>query len=187
MNRLLTRTKLSPSLVIALMALVAAITGVAVAAPSSSQQRRAVAHAASTPRGPRGFRGRRGFRGFPGPRGSAGIVPQIKLVDSPHETLNPGQNTFNVDPNNFQATCPGGYTVIGTGFDADIGKATEVLNFGGFFVGGFIINDTSIQLTNVHVQAMCGVIPGGASVASARGSRIAEEAAYHAMLVRAAR
>lgn len=113
-------------------------------------------------------------------------MPQIKLVQSPHETLNPGQNTFNVDPNGFQATCPRGYTVIGTGFNAIIGKATDVENFGGFFVGGFVINDTTIQLTGIYLQAMCGVVPGGAVAASAGASRAAEEAKYQAAIKRLA-
>ena len=134
-------------------------------------------------RGPRGFTGAPGAQGLQGPQGaqgSPGVVPQIKIVESPHETLNPGQNTFNVDPNNFKATCPAGYTVLGTGFNASIGKATDVQSYGGFFVGGFVINDTSIQLTNIFVQAICGVVPGGATTASVHSP----DATYHAMLAR---
>ena len=136
------------SMAVALIALVAAISGVAAAAPSSSPK----AHTASSrgPRGPRGFTGPRGPRGYTGPRGPAGVVPQIVTVTSPHETLNPGQTTYDVDPNGFQANCPNGYTVIGTGYDGNIGQTTSVLDFGGFFVVGFVINDTSVQLTDVQ-------------------------------------
>ena len=171
----------STAVVIALMALVAAITGVAAAAPSGKAQQ---AHAAAL--GPRGPRGPRGFTGPAGPQGPAGDIPRIKLVESPHETLNPGQNTYDVDPNNFQASCPSGYTVIGTGFNTGIGNADSVINYGGFFVGGFIHNGTSIQISDVYVQATCGVVPGGTAAASAGSSRTVEEAKYSADLRRLA-
>lgn len=110
------------------------------------------------------------------------VVPQIKLVESEHLTLNPGQSTYDVDPNNFQANYPAGYTVIGTGFNSVIGNADLVQSYG-TSVGGFIHNDTSVQLTGVYVQAICGVVPGGASAAAAHPS---SEAAYHATLQRLA-
>ena len=166
----------SPAMVVALTALTAAISGVAAAAPSGTPRK---ARAASVQAGPRGPRGPRGFQGPPGP---AGIVPQIKLVESPHLTLNAGENTYTVAGSNFKASCPSGYTVIGTGFSTGIGNADTVINYGGFFVGGFVHNDTSIQITNVYVQAMCGAVPGGAAAASAGSSRAAEEAKYSAAL-----
>jgi hypothetical protein len=103
-------------------------------------------------------------------------------VESPHETLNPGQDTYQVDPNGFKATCPAGYTVIGTGFNANIGQADNVINYGGSLVGGFVYNNSSIQIHDVYVQAICAVVPGGASAASATRSRIAAEASYRARL-----
>ena len=98
-------------------------------------------------------------------------------MDSETLTLPPGQDTFQVDPNNFQANCPSGYTVLGTGFNAGIGNADFVQSFA-FFVGGFIHNDTSIPI-QVHLQAICGVVPGGAAIASVRPSA---EATYRALL-----
>jgi hypothetical protein len=176
------------SMAVALIALVAAISGVAAAAPSSSPK----AHAASSrgPRGPRGFtgpRGPRGFTGLQGLQGPPGVVPQIVTVTSPHETLNPGQTTYEVDPNGFQATCPSGYTVIGTGYNGSAGLTAFVLDFGPF-VGGLVANDTNIQLPGVYVQAICAVVPGGntGSYAADRPSLASSEAAYHAQLKREA-
>ena len=114
-------------------------------------------------------------------------MPQIVTVTSPHETLNPGQTTYDVDPNGFQATCPSGYTVIGTGYNGSAGLTAFVLDFGPF-VGGFVYNDTSVQLTSVYVQAICAVVPGGStgSHAADRRSLASSEAAYHAQLKREA-
>src|SRR5436305_1154576 len=81
----------------------------------------------------RQLRGNRGPRGFTGARGPQGVVPQIKNVDSETLTLQPGQDTFQVDPNNFKANCPAGYTVLGTGFNAGIGNVDFVQSFA-FFV-----------------------------------------------------
>jgi hypothetical protein len=127
----------------------------------------------------RGHQGPRGFTGPQGAQGPAGVVPQVKNVDSETLTLQPGQDTFQVDPNNFQANCPAGYTVIGTGFNAGVGNADFVQSFG-FFVGGFIHNDTSIPI-HVHLQAICGVMPGGAVATSMRPSA---RATYRTMLRR---
>jgi hypothetical protein len=99
-------------------------------------------------------------------------------VDSPHISIPPGEDSYNVMPTGFQANCPSGYTVLGTGYYGDIGKTTSVLNYGGFFVGGFVINDTNVTMTDVHLQAMCGVVPGGASAAADTSGRTAQESAY---------
>ncbi len=104
------------------------------------------------------------------------------IVQSPSETLNPGQTTFDVDPNGFKATCPAGYTVIGTGFNGSIGNTDFVINFGGFFVGGFVYNSTSIQISGVYLQAMCAAVPQGATAASAGTSRAAMQAKYRKQL-----
>lgn len=106
-----------------------------------------------------------GTRGATGARGSAGVVPGIVTVDSPKETLQPGQSTFEVDPNNFQATCPSGYSVLGTGFNAGIGRADFVIAYG-TFVGGFIDNDTNVPF-DVYLQAVCGQVAGGSFGANA--------------------
>jgi hypothetical protein len=168
-----------PSMVVALIALTAAISGVAVAAPAGKPQRKARAVAAGSTRGPRGYRGYNGHNGPPGATGAAGAVPAIVTVDSPHETLNPGDDTFTVDPNNFQATCPSGYTVLGTGFNASIGQTAFVIAYG-TFVGGFVSNPSSIQI-QVYLQAICGVVPGGSSGADVARST-SSEAQYSAAL-----
>lgn len=181
-------SRLMPAFVVAVAAVVVGVVGAALAAPAGPNR---LAHIASRgPRGPRGFRGFRGFTGARGPRGfdgapgRAGDIPQLKIVESKHETLNPGQSTYDVDPNGFEASCPSGYTVIGTGFNTGIGRVDTVLNYGGFFVGGFIDNNTGIQISDVYVQATCGVVPGGVAAAADGHTRDSFERQYRAALVR---
>ena len=102
-------------------------------------------------------------------------------MDSETLTLQPGQTSYDVDPDNFQANCPAGYTVLGTGFNAGgIGTVGFVEAYGSF-VGGFVNNDTSVPF-QVHLEAICGAVPGGAQIASVRPSA---EHAYQAMLKQA--
>lgn len=63
-----------------------------------------------------------------------------------------------------------------------------VLDFGGFFVGGLVYNETNVQLTDVYVQAICAVVPGGSTGPNAadRPSLASSEAAYHAQIKREA-
>lgn len=97
------------------------------------------------------------------------------------ETLNipPGATSYDADPSNYRASCPSGYAVIGTGYNAGIGKETFTLDYGGFFVGGFVINDTSITI-QTYLQAICGQIPQGATMAVA--SRAVFDAKYRSAL-----
>ena len=112
-------------------------------------------------------------------------MPQIAVVESPHVVLNPGQSTFDVDPNGFQAKCPGGETVLGTGFDdGAIGSVGFVESFGSF-VGGFIFNNSSIQIT-VFLQGSCGLVPGGAVTAYVTAAKTTGEDSYQAALKQAA-
>lgn len=101
------------------------------------------------------------LRGKTGPRGPAGAVPQIVLVQSEPLTLNPGQSSYDVDPNNFEATCPAGYTVIGTGFNGPFPPTGGFVQNYGTFVGGFFANESSIQVTDIYLQATCGQVPAG--------------------------
>jgi hypothetical protein len=95
-------------------------------------------------------------------------------------TLPVGSSTYDVDPNNFQATCPSGYSVLGTGFSAGIGSVSFVIAYG-TFVGGFIYNDSSIPVTGVYLQAICGRVPAGSTGANA-ADLASPEATYHARL-----
>jgi hypothetical protein len=175
--------KPSPAIIIALIALVVAASGIASAAAPSKKAPKAHAASARGPRGSRGPRGNRGPRGFTGATGSVG---QITTVISPKETLNPGQSTYDVDPSGFQANCPSGDTVVGTGFDAaGVGTVGFVESFG-TFVGGFISDQSSIPISGVLIQAMCANAPQGATASSAATSRPVEEARYRAMLKRMA-
>jgi hypothetical protein len=91
------------------------------------------------------------------------VVPAIITVDSPKEVVAPGSYT----DINLNAICPSGYSVLGTGFNAEgVGTVGFVLSYG-TFVGGFISNQSSVTIT-VYVQAICGVVPSGSSGANAR-------------------
>lgn len=123
-----------------------------------------------------------GHNGHNGARGAAGVVPGIITVDSPMESIPPGSDTLTVDPNGFQATCPSGYSVLGTGFnDGGIGDVGFVISFG-TFVGGFVSNSTGITDNDVYLQAICGQVAGGSSGANAVHGPSAE-ARYHADLL----
>jgi hypothetical protein len=163
----------SPAMVIALLALVLTATGVAVAAPTGKPK----AHAARSQRGPRGFRGSRGSngsRGFqgskgntgapgnagnPGAPGQPGFVSGVVSVKSAEVTLQPGENTYYDDPSGFEAVCPAGQVVIGTGFDdggvADVGFVESYGNF----VGGIMFNNSSVVDT-VELQGLCAAAGG---------------------------
>lgn len=100
--------------------------------------------------------------GFSIPGGGA---EHVKAVDSQTVHLQPGETTVDaVGPGNFEADCPSGYVVVGTGFNAGIGNVDYVQSFG-TFVGGFVDNDTSVDF-DVSLQAICarGSAAGTASL-----------------------
>jgi hypothetical protein len=110
-------------------------------------------------------------------------------VASPKVTLLPGQTTYDVAPTNFEADCPAGYTAVGTGFDGDGVVTTSYLESYGFFVGGFMVNDSSIsataQIFGVCAQGSSGAAPfariaSGAAPAPKTASGL--ESDYHAKL-----
>ena len=101
------------------------------------------------PQGPQGRQGPQGPEGPQGPQGPTGVL-SFTTVDSPHEDLPPGGNTSE----NFDANCPAGSTVVGSGFYSSVASVGFVKSYT-FFVGGFIYNDTGITVRDVHVQAMC--------------------------------
>lgn len=131
-------------------------------------------HGAKGPRGkrgPKGAKGATGPTGAMGPQGPAGSAATVSLtdVDSPTLTLAPGQTTFDVDPSGFEADCPAGDAVYGTGFDSGgVGRPGFALAYGSF-VGGFIYNDSSVTI-QVSVQAICGPAAGATSNARARSA-----------------
>jgi hypothetical protein len=105
------------------------------------------------------------------------VRPQVVVAHSTQLTLQPGQSTYDIDPTDFNAVCPSGYTVPGTGFNASIGNADFVQSYG-TFVGGLIANDSGVESSPVFLQATCGVVPGGVSTAAAHASA----ADYHTTL-----
>jgi hypothetical protein len=127
------------------------------------------------------LRGNAGPRGPQGPAGAAGVVPQIVTVESEQLTIQPGQDSFEVDPNNFQATCPAGYVVLGTGFNGPFNVVGGFVKSYGTLVGGFFENDSLIPLT-AQVQAICGQAPGGETGSLRHHSTGSAETAYHAAL-----
>lgn len=128
----------------------------------------------------RQLRGAQGPTGPTGPAGAAGGPGKEDTVISETLTLQPGQSSYDVDPNNFQANCPSGEVVIGTGFNAGIGQADDVLSYT-FFVGGFFYNNSSIAY-QVHLQAICAPVSYGMMASIAH--RATSETTYHADLQR---
>jgi hypothetical protein len=129
-------------------------------------------------RGNAGPQGPLGPQGAAGPAASAG-VGQTQLVGSPKVTLQPGQDTYEALSSGFQANCPAGYTATGTGFDGEGVASIEYLESYGFFVGGFLVNNSSIPAT-VQIFAVCA--PGSSGIAPAvRGAGSAERR-YEAQL-----
>ena len=86
----------------------------------------------------------------------------LKTVKSPEISLPTGYSTYDLAPSTFQATCPAGYAVVGTGFSSSVASPAFVLGYG-TFVGGFIYNDSGITV-KVSVQAICAQVPAGTSV-----------------------
>jgi hypothetical protein len=87
---------------------------------------------------------------------------------------------------NWDATCPSGYTAIGTGFDAGgVGTVGFVESYG-TFVGGFISNDSGVDDDPVYLEAICAYVAGGSTgipgASRDLASRSTEEARYHADL-----
>jgi hypothetical protein len=128
--------------------------------------------------GSEGPQGPQGPQGVQGPAAPAG-VGQTQLVGSPQVTLQPGQNTYQVDPSGFEANCPGGYTATGTGFNGGGVASVEYVESYGFFVGGFLVNNSSIPVT-VQIFAVCA--PGSSGLAPAIRGTGRPEDQYRAQL-----
>jgi Collagen triple helix repeat (20 copies) len=168
------RRRITPSLVLSLLALFVALSGTAFAAKyvitSTKQIKPSVRKALKGNRGPTGPRGLQGLQGPQGPAGAQGAqgpagpaaTVGVVTVTSPHEFLPPGGFTTDL-----RAICPPGMVVVGTGFNTGIGNADFVLSYG-TFVGGFMDNDVSITI-ETYVQAICasGVGNGGGASRSA--------------------
>jgi hypothetical protein len=87
---------------------------------------------------------------------------------------------------NWEATCPSGYTAIGTGFDAGgVGTVGFVESYG-TFVGGFISNDSQVDDDPVYLEAICAYVAGGSTgipgASPDLASRSTEQARYRADL-----
>ena len=55
---------------------------------------------------------------------------------------------------NFNATCPAGSRVVGSGFYSSVTDVGFVKGYG-TFGGGIMFNNTNITVHDLHVQAMC--------------------------------
>ncbi|ADB49551.1 collagen-like protein [Conexibacter woesei] len=179
------RAATSPAMIVAVIALVFATTGGAYAATRliggkdirngsigladlSGAARRALRgrQGPSGERGTTGPQGAAGPTGATGPAGPAGLAG-VQAVDGASKRIPSGGADGAPTAN-----CPAGKVVIGTGFNASIGWAGFVKAYG-TFVGGFFLNDSSIDV-DVSVQAICAST-GGAVAASARPGRSAFE------------
>jgi hypothetical protein len=105
-------------------------------------------------------------------------------VSAPALTIPPGSTSFDVEPPNWEAQCPSGMVVLGTGFDGPFNEVGGFVRNYGTLVGGFFENDSLIPISNVTVQAICGQVPGGATGAAkdARAGGGSAQARYEADL-----
>jgi hypothetical protein len=166
--------RFTPSMVISVVALVAALGGTAWAShyiiTSTKQIKPSVRHALKGTRGPRGFTGAQGAQGLAGAPGSPGVLGVI-AVDGAQRSYPPGD--FGAPPN---AQCPAGTTVIGTGFNGPFNQVGGFVKKYGTFVGGFFENDSSITVQG-NVQAICAQLPAGvpATRQAAQSQRFADD------------
>src|SRR3954463_4694002 len=118
--------RLNPSMVVAIAAVVIAMTGTATAAhyliTSTRQIKPSVRHALKGRRGARGPTGPHGAQGVPGPAGPAGPagpsgIASITTVDGPATPYGPSSSGSGAVASST-ATCPSGSRVVGGGFDA---------------------------------------------------------------------
>jgi hypothetical protein len=145
---------------------------------SINQIKPSVRHQLRGNTGPQGPQGPQGAQGAQGPAASSG-VGQTQLVGSPKVTLQPGQDTYQVLPNGFQANCPAGYTATGTGFDGEGVASIEYLESYGFFVGGFLVNNSLVPAT-VRIFAVCA--QGSSGLAPAIRGAGSAQSRYQAQL-----
>jgi hypothetical protein len=151
--------RISPALVVSVLALVLALTGGAVAAGITGGQitnntitgkdvkNRSLTKAdfRGSVRGPRGFQGAAGPQGPAGPAGIAGIT----LVNGAERSYPSGD--YGGAPT---AHCPAGSAVVGTGFNGPFDAVGGLVKSYGTFVGGFFSNQSSITVSG-SVQAIC--------------------------------
>jgi hypothetical protein len=177
------KSKLSPAMVVSLIALFVALGGSAVAArhyviTSSSQVKngalKAVDLSRSARRALRGARGPVGPAGMPGPPGPS-TLGHLTRVDQ-QKTLAPGA----VD--SVDATCPAGQNVVSGGFQS-VGADSEV-----FFADTFGSPNTwSVGLDNFDstlsatVDAIAFCAPAGSAVAATARSSHARAAVARAV------
>ena len=155
---------LSPSLIVAMLAVVFASVGGASAAtgaddaPTASKASNVSKAAVRGPRGPRGPRGKTGKPGPQGPQGPQGSpgFTAIRTVDGARGSLPPNSSV-----ESFEANCPAGTVVIGTGYYNSITEVAFVKKFGLTKVVMAAFNDSSITVDELHAQAICAEPPPG--------------------------
>jgi hypothetical protein len=170
--------RVSPSIVLAMLAVVFTASGGAFAAgqitgaqiKDGSLTGRDIKNKSLTPvdfhgstvgaRGPQGFQGPFGPQGVPGTPGAPGLSNLTDVKAS--QAVAPGGNG---SPTAF---CPAGTTVVGSGFTSSVANVGFVEKFG-TFVGGFFFNNTGITVT-VEVQAICATVAGTTAVAASTTS-----------------
>jgi hypothetical protein len=155
--------RLSPSLILSVIAVVLALGGTATAASlitgkqikNSSVTGADIKNKSLTPSDFSGsVKGDRGLQGIQGPSGAQGPagITTVSTVNGPDVNVAPG------DVGGADATCPAGSAVVGTGFSSSIGSIGFAERFGAS-VGIAVANDSSITI-QIHAQAICAAGPG---------------------------
>lgn len=159
------RLSLSPSMVVAIVALVVATSGSAAAASyvitKTSQIKPSVRRALEGERGPRGARGPQGLQGvqgaqgpqgLQGPQGSPGAsgLQDVQIVESALVNVAPGSNA------SAFADCPSGMRLLGTGGFSALGTEVLLVKPSTTGVTAIFRNEGATTVQNVSVQAVCG-------------------------------
>jgi hypothetical protein len=163
--------RVTPALVVSVLAFVLAAGGTAVAGgyiiTKTSQIKPSVKRALAGQRGPQGPQGAQGAQGVAGAQGPPGLAALATVASPP----------FDLPSGSYyapQVNCPDGMRVIGTGFLVSVAQAGIVKSYG-TFVGGFIFNNSGVTATGTHIQGMCAQLPPTASVSAVRARKAAVE------------
>ena len=167
--------RITPSLVIALLALVVAVGGgTAFAASkyiitSTKQIKPSVRKALKGKKGPAGAQGPQGMPGLRGPQGPAGPVNVAKLVRvTATGTVAPSSSGPPFVPGVVTVNCPSGHWPVSGGYFTDAGSVGLVTAQDSFGDPGWTVKyvNLSPSATPAQVTAVAYCAPSGAAVAA---------------------
>ena len=169
------RVRVTPSMVVAMLALVIAVAGTATAASyiitKTSQIKPSVRRALKGNRGPRGLQGPQGAQGVQGAQGAPGStgIASITVVDGPSSPYTGFSGGSAVASST--ATCPAGSKAVGGAADASTIE-TSISTFAGSTTYGAVSDNASNFSGALKAQVYCASGPGVArAVTTTRNAR----------------